>query len=273
MNIYQTYQYLLDVINKDQRGRAFSIGQLNNMLPFESIALFQYYVAKAEQMAAQGQKELSQAIYEMADLSNFIETKLLEGYSQAPYGSIIIGRVNSPDDFQYSIALTTGNQPVEVVSIQTLQKYRRGVVHEDLAENPIAFIGNHNLEFLPNNLDDMVLTYLRTPAEPYLDYCVDDDDMEVFMPVGYYILYVYATLSLNLYDGTGKLVRLGVSHPFFDGYVPPVNPVAYTSKTVEIEWDEVKWTVLADRILFKMGINQRDPLVIQSAAKMTQDDS
>jgi hypothetical protein len=273
MNIYQTYKHLLDVINKDQRGRAFSIDQYNNMLPFENIALFQYYVTKAEQIAAQGQKELSQVIYEMANLSNFIETEELVGYSQAPYGSILIGRVNTPDNFQYSIALTSGNQPVEVVSIQTLQKYRRGVVHEDLAENPVAFIGNHVLEFLPNDLDSMVLTYLRTPVEPYLDYCVDADDMEVFMPAGYYIIYVYGTLSLNLYDDKGKLVRLGVTHPFFEGYVPPVNPTAYTSKTVEIEWDEVKWTVLADRILFKMGLNQRDPLVIQTAAKMTQDDS
>src|ERR1035437_9733128 len=169
MNIYETYKYLLNVINKDQRGRGFSLEQYNNLLPFESIALFQFYIKKAEEVAAAGQKEMSAVIFEMADLSNFIETKELVGYSQSNYGSIIVGKVTSPDDFQYPVALTSGNLPVEMVSIQTLQKYRRGVVHEDLAENPVAFIGNHVLEFLPNDLEDMVLTYLRNPTEPCLD--------------------------------------------------------------------------------------------------------
>lgn len=263
MTINEIYQYCQDVANKDMKGLAFTFGQFNNLIAFENIDLFQKAFTQAQALAKEKRVDLAEAIWSVSDLRNFIKTESLSPRTGL-VGSLSVGRANYPSDFQYPIALMGDYRNVEILSISQLGRVRSGVLGRDLSTSPVAFCIDGAFEYYPNDLAVLALTYLKTPNEPYCDFCVSADDLPVFMPEDSYIVYIAPKGQYCLYESDGTLIEAGVTHTYFEGTAPSPS-VSYTSLTTELEWDATRHIEIANRILEKVGVNMRSPEVTQYA--------
>lgn len=284
MLIKELYLYVLNTSNKDNRGNACTPVMFNNWISFVVIDKFQNYFKQAQAISQQGNAELSDVIMALTDLHRFISTRSINAaksyiYEEAisvgdtaapaPVLVLTVGIANYPSDFHYALSLNSNGRPVEIKSPLLLKKYRGGMVVESPDDSPVAFIEDGKIEYLPNDLTRLVLTYLRTPVKPFYDFCMSSADIEIYMEIGTYVKYDSTNTRYNLYSSNGGVLYNDVIHDFFEGLTP--NPVVkYSSKTTELDWDETKHKEIANAILEKMGVNLRSPEVAQWAAANQQ---
>lgn len=264
MTINELYRYVLDVSNKDTQGLTFSPAQFNNILSFVNTELFQKVFEQVEASARQGGYKLSDMIFQTADLKNFIDTQELITGTIRTYGSWTINELDYPVGYKYPLAAMNGTQNVSIWSASKLAKARTSVLNQNFNEHPVAIEKDGCFEIIPGTISSIVLTFLRAPAAPYYDWCLSEYDEEIFMPVGSYIQYSAILDYYSLYEANSTLIERNVTHDSIGTLTP--NPAAiYTSLTTELEWDELKHTVLANRVLEKLGVNLRAPEVTQYA--------
>lgn len=150
---------------------------------------------------------------------------------------------------------------VELLSYTLLPKYRGSVLNGNPEEAPKGFVGGGYVEFIPNEIDDVVFVYLRTPAKPYYDFCMDSNDTEIFMPEGSYIVATEGEPGVfgapyMLYDYEGNLLNGDVTK---SGATFP-----YTSLTVNLDWEETNHVRFANNVAHKLGINLHNTVLTQS---------
>lgn len=266
MTISEIFLYCQDVANKDVHGMPFGPDQFNNLIKFVNIELFQDSFAQSKVISEQGGSKLSAVIFDTNDLKNFIKTATLTAGTNT-VGSLTVGRTAYPADMEYPMMIWSNGRDVEIVSVYKLGRIRSSVINRDFSERPVAVQTDGYFEYYPNNITGLLLTYLKKPDVPYYDYCYDENDIPVFMPVGSIIKYSLITGNYNLYSSalmSAVLLQANVTHPYFFNLAPsPL--VTYTSLTTELEWDQTKHLYIAHKILERMGINLRSPEVAQYA--------
>ena len=242
----------------------FGISQFNNVLSFVNMSLYQDLYSTSRTVAGQGGEKLSHILFQNNDLRNFVKNSLITN-TTTTIGGLTIGRSPYPTDMEYPMMLWSAGRDVEIVSAYLLGRIRAGVVNRDFSEHPVAVETDGYFELYPNDLTNLLLTYLKRPTTPYLDYCLDENDVPVYMETGSYIVYNLSLGYYNLYNSDGTLAKANVTHDYFAGSSPSPT-VIYTSKTVELEWAATKHTHIANMILERMGVNLRSQEVTTWAA-------
>lgn len=122
-------------------------------------------------------------------------------------------------------------------------------------------------EVRPKNVEDILIDYLRLPANPYMDYCQSavNPNIIYFMPVGSTLVESSVQGRIDLLVGTSR--TLNVSKAGVTGNAP--DPL-YTSATTELEWNEKNHYHLVYRILVKIGVNLSEDLVTKYAMEASQ---
>ena len=252
MTIDEGYRYCQDLSNKDSKGNGFSLQQFNNELKFVTTEKFQSYWKLAQNIAASQKKELAAVIFEMQDLSAFVK----DAGVSFPAGTVFY---TYPSDFRYTLGLILDDKPAEIRPYTQIGRFRRGVLNGNPLETPLAFEGSGRFEFIPNNIVDITLTYLRIPATPYYDYCLSSDDLEIFMPVGSYIDYVAVLGQYVLYTSSGSALEFNVTRDDLH------TALRYTSKTVELDWPDTVHAQIFNSIFEKLSVTMRNEHGMQFA--------
>ena len=265
MTIQEIRQYCQDLSNKDSKGDGFTLLQFNNGLKFAVISRFENTWKLAQEISASEKRPLAEVIFEMGDLRHFVKREELTMGSMGSIGGIVYNYLNYPEGFRYTIGMSANNIPVAVMRYALANNKRSGVLIGNLDENPVAFEGDGHFEIIPNDVEPIVLTYLRKPATPYYDYCLSSDDLETFMPVGSRVQWSKALAQWILYDENGKLMLQEVTRDDFTDH----NKV-YTSQTIELDYEDTKHKEIADEVLAQLGVNLRAPEIVQYAQKPTQ---
>ena len=260
MDISTFVRYVYDLARKDGKGNVVSPQAIVNWLTYVMLDDFNSLLTQALTLAEQKQVALANVIFDIKDLRQFVKTTLISPSMYAPIGGISQSKAPLPDDFKYELGCTYNMVNVDMLSSTLLPKYRGSVINGNPEESPKGFVGGGYIEFLPNDISDCVLVYLRTPAKPYYDFCMDENDAEIFMPVGSTIQVYYDEPGVPngyaLYDSTGALmqsgvIKAGVSFP-------------YTSLSVDLDWDEINHVRFANNVAHKLGINLKNPILTQT---------
>jgi len=254
VTINSIYAYVLDLWRKDHKGVVLPPPVFNNWIAFVSLDMFENIFTQAQQLAAQGNRDVSDVILKLGVFGNFVKD-VNPNPAQQPIAGVNVGYIEIPTDFRYALGMIADGNIITIKSPTMKAKYRGAVVNGDIGNNPVAFVEDKIIEFLPNDLGKIVLIYLRKPAVPYYDYCMDSRDQQVFMPVGS-ICKKDDALITNLYKSGGvTVITAGVTAN---------GPLPYTSLTTELDWDESQHTKIADQVAQKLGVNLR---IMQGGAK------
>lgn len=143
--------------------------------------------------------------------------------------------------------------PVDVYTERQIMVMRTSVFNVDVQKYPIGVLRGSSLDVIGEGVSSMEISYLLMPTMPFYDYCIDSYDSVIYMPEGSYL--AQSAGVTNLYDQSGALLTANVTHT--NGLT------AYTSQTVELEWDERFHDDFAYRLLEKFGLNIRDVQVLQ----------
>lgn len=139
---------------------------------------------------------------------------------------------------------------------------------------PFAKCSNGNLYVIPYNIGSFTLGYFRLPLDPVSDWCQDalNPTKTIYMPTGSVILGNDVTENtFDLYDkpGTGRVLLY--SNVTRTGLSPWTEfGIAYTSTTIEFEWDVQYHYHLVYLLLSKIGIPLSEDKVVQYAVAMSQ---
>ena len=258
MTVNQIYQFVLDQWRKDHKGVVLPPDVFNNWIQFVSLDMFNGIVTQAESMAAQGNVDIADVIFQTVIFGNFIKDAAI-ATAQDTIGGLTIGYIPTPADCKLPLGLMM-MKPINlgVSNIITKKspllktKYRASVLNGDVGNNPVYFVEDGRLEFIPNDLTDLILTYMRTPAAPYFDFCMSSSDQVIFMPVGSHIdIVVNGSVTTNvLYDVNGVVLASDVSSD-------KMTASTYLSQTIELDWDETQHEKIANLVAEKLGINLR----------------
>ena len=255
MTIASFISYVLDLARKDGKGNVVSPQAIVNWLTYVMLDDFNALLTQALTLAEQKQVALANVIFDIKDLRQFVATKELTLGTNVNYGATV--RTQEwvlPADFKYELGATAGMVNLELLSATLLPKYRASVLNSNPEESPKGFVGAGVLSTIPNDTTDVVLVYLRTPAKPYYDFCMDANDLEIFMPEGS-VIHNDDALNPCLYDSTGALM---VSNVIKAGVTLP-----YTSLTVDLDWDETNHVRFANDVASKLGINLKNSILVQ----------
>jgi hypothetical protein len=262
MTIDTFIRYVYDLARKDGKGNVVSPGAIVNWLTFVMLDNFNDLMTQALTLAEQRQTGLANVIFDIKDLRQFVKTIELSTPTTGTYGTLTTNRFALPSDFKYELGGTVNyNTPTPIASLELLSstllpKYRGSVVNGNPEESPKGFIGGGYIETIPNDINEVVLVYLRTPAKPYYDFCLDSLDNEIFMPVGSTIRLNQPLSRYDLSSATGdvlatNVVKSGATYP-------------YASLTVELDWDETNHVRFANVVAHKLGINLKNPILTQT---------
>ena len=261
MSISSFIQYVLDLARKEGKGNVISPASIINWLNYVMLDDFNNLLTQALTLAEQRQVKLANVIFDIKDLRQFVETETLTTHTITT-GMILREWAGLPDDFKYELGCTSGMIDVELLSYTLLPKYRGSVINGNPAESPKGFVGGGHIEFIPNDLTDLALVYLRTPAKPYYDFCMDRLDNEIFMPAGSVISPTQVTDHFSLATATGVGLNPDVIR---DGLIwDPNIQHAYDSKTIELDWDEINHVRFANMVAHKLGINLKNQILTQT---------
>lgn len=227
--------YVNHVINKEQLGEPQSPKSYNTLLKVVNIEKFV--------------DEYKEWLKTKDPNSPVIRFKKMKGDTQ-----IVNGVLALPEDYRYFISLLEDNEVYKVVNIvsdEKLNDYRFGMLEN--TETPVGAIYPTEIKVYPKGTHNAELTYFRVPAEPYYDFCIDENDNEIYLPVGSQIRLVNNVL--NVYSAQNVLLYQNVTK---EGITAP-----YTSLSVELDWDETEHLGIANLILKYLGLNIRDQYVHQ----------
>ncbi len=134
-------------------------------------------------------------------------------------------------DYQYytsAVALNGGFvRPLEILPDRDFDDLKINVLVDNLEEYPKAKIENGVLSVIPSDITVVSMSYLAKPVTPFYDYCVDQYNNIVYMPVGSRIITSPGTY--DLVDSGGSVIKANVTHLTTSSY-------PYTSLTIELEF-------------------------------------
>ena len=200
---------------------------------------------------------------ESVSLKNLVEKNLkLRPFLKENSGAIVpsLGLITFPSDFSMFLGLSVKDtitgvyKVVEPVSHEEYLRRQQGVIVRSF-ELPISIYNDNMIEIRGKDYDNYILYYVKVPARPYFDYCIDVSLVKyLYMEVGDYIELNNITTQHELKNSGGAVLNDNVSHRFYTSGGIGI----YTSTSVELEWEEKDHMFFAREMLIKMGINLRD---------------
>lgn len=225
--------YIDRVLKKEQRGGVFSGDDFNLML---KMANQEHY--DAEKAKAEVTSDITNSLrgFITSVTSTTAQTPATGYYTlPADYGKLLSARRLYGSDYRKA----------DLVTQLEYEERLSNSLTEPSDKYPTVRIEGTRLKFDPVAYKAISVTYLKTPAEPYLDFYWDAYDKDQYMDVGdSYILGADETYLLN-----------GVTKTAGD---------SITSLTVELDWSEDQDKIaIANRILAKMGISIPNQMAVE----------
>jgi hypothetical protein len=221
-----TYDTILDLIRKDQKGRAFSIPEFNDIIKLVNYELYSHLAPKSGQ-----DTDVIEALKDFVVLGATIS--LTSGVGSIPSG---YERIQGKP-YVISGADTI---PVDVITSLELPDRLEDELTKPSALHPVAIIGGapvldlSQITVYPDTISDIRVSYLKIPATPLLDY------------------YILSTGQYFYLDEDATGITIPVGAVYSDGVT--VNPSTVDSLTVNFEWREDQTPILVNMVLQKAGI-------------------
>ncbi len=247
-----TLQEILDFVNyianKEQQGMALSPEQYNHLLKGFNVQMFSGEIKEVEVLAKQSGAPLYRLLYSASSLRPFRTFATLttdsNGVAALPSGYVHFTGLIS----QYNGMF----RDIDVISEEEMLNRRTSLMETPLAIKPACTMYGSSVKFYPTNVGHaptgtVEMSYLRKPTPPNYDYCIKTSTGIVYyMTTDSSMVPVGSTHSLITPSGT---VAYGVTHT---GVI--VGEI-YTSRSVELEWDEQYHPVFIKLLLDAMGLN------------------
>jgi hypothetical protein len=282
-----TIQSIIDLVNfiadKEQQGLTLTPDNFNVLLPSVQWDKYNFEIGNLVK------DELTPIAGELASMSPLNPFKISVDLN--PVGGIAV----APDDYVRFLSFTTFGYNDPIAQITVAKGYRdvtpvsskqfsqsQNNVYARLDLHPVlkitSALGKFIFSLLPNDVPVLQLDYLRTPATPYYDYCQDAvTGNPIYMPVKSYIHPTFATTPGPGGGTTIVSVDLVVSSTDYtiiypnvikEGWVPGyafTTQQPYTSKTVELEWEQKEFNDFVLRLLLRVGLNLSTPEITKYA--------
>lgn len=237
MNLGEQYDYVNFVLNRDQLGSPTSPDQFNMLINRFSMLLYNEEYQILIKAAKEGDRNFIELYYESGPLRRFENTIADAGITEF---------TDMPENFKRLLSakldLNNAIRPVLILGPKAFDSVLTNIMSESLDESPIGRIYPTKIRVLPTG-GDLTTAYLRKAVDPVFDYCMDDGDNVVYMPVGSEIVDVAGTWTLKDSGGTTIIAPVTHSKVFIVGDLP------YTSTSVELDWDdEFKEKIIEDVI-------------------------
>lgn len=283
MNLNEILLKLQFVTNKSHSGRRLTPEYYNVLLADANNVKF-YTEWRLLTMAA---KEAGGIV-----LESMIEDTPLNRYKKdatlmAPDAT---GKVDLPVDFHHAFGMFCKYEniirKIDICSEAEINMHLTSLAMPSLLYAPKAVRYGTYLRVYPFNVglepNKIKLTYLARPAVPYYDYCFRNAvALPIYMPVGSYLAMDADGIRANLYNVNNGVIAYNVTHPLFnnitsgseesddtpadnDRSADPNNPTdttRYTSRSVELDWNEEQIPAIIAIMLEPFGVNLRDQQV------------
>jgi hypothetical protein len=159
-----------------------------------------------------------------------------------------------PDDYAHLVPgsiKTDGGYPVEKVTEAEWYERLSQIIKKPTTKNPICVFGDGYLRIAPTTIDSVEFSYLRYPAEPYLDgYILNSNNEFVYLEAG-------GSVDLNSTSGEA-----------LDG----TSSGTYNSQTVELEWNLEDKLEIAARIAAMYGLSVDKVSLFEYSGMMKRED-
>lgn len=171
-------------------------------------------------------------------------------YIQLPVGYLKILSVRAKNGSRW--------EDVDVITQMEYSGRKHNSITQPTVDYPVCYEMGNYLYFDPvqTGTNNVVLTYLATPAIPYLDYYVNLAGQEVYLDESETVDADLIDSDFKLYGKDGQALTLTGS------------PLSYDSTTVEMDWpDESNRVNIMKRVLVMCGVSAPDQLAIQYGAQ------
>jgi len=231
------YKTLLTYIRKDTRGKSLTIDEFNELIPVVNYELY-------NQLYAEWEKD--QEITDSLSPFKVIGHSLTVSTNKASIAALTLPYEHLIGKPRYSTATT-----IDVVtSFEYSDRYDDALTVPSTT-HPVCFVaddaGDLTLYVYPT-LTPVLIDYLRAPTAPFLDYYINDTT--------YVVTYLDYDSDLIYPDD----IALPSGSTYRDG---TAGPSTINSITKDIEFGNDLEGRLLDLFLAKLGVQQRDDLLIQ----------
>jgi len=250
LNLVQIWNHINFLLRKEKEGKTLTPKQYNDLLTVVNFEVFQAMWVRYEN-----------DITITDSLVRFIVDETLTTSVSQDY----VESLNFPTDYYHLISLkTSGDIPIDLCTELEWNELRDDPVIGATATSPRARMvydqGQKQIRVLPSSATDFDITYMRRPATPYFDYCIDNTTDEIlYMEVGWII-----TAGGALEDGSSNVISAAVTHPD-----SPSLP--YTSVSIEFDYEPQDVDKAKNLILQKVSLsNKQDSQHAYAAQKEIQ---
>lgn len=257
MTLDEILKYCQFVLAQNQRGNSVSIPQYNILLKAVNIEMFSEEVQKVV-MASQAPPDVAREILLNNPLSKFTHPFIEAGTN--------ITSVTLPTSLSriWTAIATKGTTDITPITIYTEQQamaLKTSVLNVDFDRYVGGILRGSTLEIIGGGVTQVDISYLGIPATPYYDYAIDSNDNIIFIQADWFLYGTATPYYFDIYrwDNGSFTLYSNVYYPALSG----VAATTYSPLTVELEWDERFHVMFANKILEKLGVNIRDPQVLQ----------
>ena len=274
MTLYSIVELVNFISGKFFSGQTLTPDRVNIILPDIQDTLYGDEINVILQASAS--VELQNKLLSTSILKPFKTTKSLTvssvGQATLPsdYVRYLSAGVNYVDNTKkpQTIAPIKPYRAIEFVSEETFIKLQ-GSVFSRPEIKPFAKVMGGYLFIVPFDVTTVNLDYLRRPLLPYFDWCQDaaNPNRIIYMPTGSFLSDAgNGTAQLNFNDPISMVGVILATNIFLN----PSLSYPYTSKTVELEWDEDSHYKFVSRLLSFVGVNLGEADVEKHAETMKQ---
>jgi hypothetical protein len=249
MTLKTIFDLLNYIVAKNQSGNTMTIPNLNDLIPLAESEILNDELGKLIQSEL---TPISGELLSISPLRVFRKDMTFIGGT----GIITVPSITPTDYVRWvSLGALYGGswRDIEVVAEREFNQRRGNVLyHPEL--KPFCRIMNTNFYFIPYDVSDITMTYIRKPVPAYYDYCQDSATLlNVYMPVGS-TLVASQNATYDLVSGglvlKSDVTKSGVTYP-------------YTSISKELEWEDRVHQDIILHILSKVGLNLDKTQLVQ----------
>ena len=232
------YEKLLTYIRKDVRGKTLSVDEFNELIPVVNYELYNHFYSQWEESQVASDALLPWKRFNQ-DLDITSNKVALTGgdFATYPYQHLI-GRPRRSSDTVFDV----------VTALEYSERYGDALTQPTISD-PVCFVADNDgvptLYTYPDTVSDIYIDYLVSPTDPFLDYYINDTT---------YVVTYMADGATGVSIPSGSTYRDGTA-----------GATTKDSQTHDIEFSDEHEGLLLDLFLAKLGLQTRDPMVVEYA--------
>lgn len=276
MTLQQLLDYCNYVLSKNQKGNTIDPDEISLVVENASTDFYEYWLRemiKAKQLPM----DLMRKIFNSSPLKKFTLEKEWTNVGAST-------ELDLPDNFRAALIATcttvplsypTGTtppstlKPFDLFTEEEFNVLRSSMLSQDFGSLPGGVIRGLKLKVIGKGINSINMVYYRRPVNPFYDYYILND-VVTYLPPGYFVVSTGVDYTYNVYVDRGTSSELIASNVYYPLYTSAGAGTRLDSRSVELEWDSEHHLSIANLILERMGISNRDMSIYQYAAAPEQ---